>query len=481
MDKTSTYSNPLATRYASPEMSAVFSDRTKFTTWRRLWVELARAERELGLPITEEQVREMEAHVDDLNLDVAREYEKKFRHDVMAHIHAFGDQCPSARPIIHLGATSAFVGDNTDLIQMRDGLMILERGLLNVMRNLRDFAIKHQSLPTLGFTHFQPAQLTTVGKRACLWMQDLVMDCDELAHVLSDVLRFRGVKGTTGTQASFLSLFDGDHEKVKRLDEMVSAAFGFEGRFFRITGQTYTRKIDSRVASFLSSVCQSLGKMSNDIRLLAHLKEVEEPFEKTQVGSSAMPYKRNPMRAERIASLARFVMSLESSPAFTVATQWFERTLDDSANKRLTIPQMFLATDAVLRIASNVTEGLVVYPAVIRKHIDEELPFIASEDIMMRAVKKGGDRQEVHEEIRRLAHEAGYRVKTEGVPNDLLDRIRKSDIFHLDEAELSDVMRPERYIGRAAEQVDEFIEAEVDPLLKGKENLLKNFVSRLTI
>ncbi len=464
MDQTQTYSNPLASRYASPEMSAVFSDRTKFTTWRRLWVELARAEKELGLPVTEAQVREMEAHVDELNLDVAREYEKKFRHDVMAHIHAFGDQCPSARPIIHLGATSAFVGDNTDLIQMRDALDIIRCGLVNLIRNLRAFALEYRDLPTLGFTHFQPAQLTTVGKRACLWLQDMLMDYHELIHVRS-ALRFRGVKGTTGTQASFLSLFEGDHEKVKRLDTMVSRAFGFTDAFL-VTGQTYTRKVDARVGAFLSSVCQSLTKMSNDIRLLAHLKEIEEPFEKTQVGSSAMPYKRNPMRSERIASIARFVMSLESSPAFTEATQWFERTLDDSANKRLSIPQMFLGTDAVLRIAINVTSGLVVYPAVIRRRIEEELPFIASEDIMMRAVKKGGDRQELHEEIRRLAHEAGHRVKAEGAPNDLLERIRKSDVFRLDEAELGDIMRPELYIGRAPEQVDDFISAEVDPVLE---------------
>lgn len=468
MEKIDSYTNPLATRYASPEMSHIFSDRVKFSTWRKLWVALARSEKELGLPITEEQIREMEAHVDDLNLETAKDYEKKFRHDVMAHIHAFGDQCPSARPIIHLGATSAYVGDNTDLIQMRDALGIIRCDLVSLIRNLRTFALEYRSLPTLGFTHFQPAQLTTVGKRACLWLQDLVMDYHELLHVIT-VLRFRGVKGTTGTQASFLSLFEGDHERVRKLDDMVSRAFGFPNPFL-ITGQTYTRKIDSRVAAFLSSVCQSLAKMSNDVRLLAHLKEVEEPFEKSQVGSSAMPYKRNPMRAERIASLARFVMSLESSPAFTEATQWFERTLDDSANKRLSIPQIFLATDAVLRIAINVTSGLVVYPAVIRRHIDEELPFIASEDIMMQAVKKGGDRQELHEEIRRLAQEAGTRVKTEGADNDLIERIRQSDKFQLDETEIQDVLDPSRYVGRAPEQVDEFISAEVDPILEAEKD-----------
>jgi adenylosuccinate lyase len=468
MEKTDSYSNPLAGRYASSEMSRLFSDHTKFTTWRRLWIELARAEQELGLPVTDEQIREMEAQADNLNLEVAKEYEKKFRHDVMAHIHAFGDQCPGARPIIHLGATSAFVGDNTDLIQMRDGLGIIRCGLVNVIRNLKSFALEYRKLPTLGFTHFQPAQLTTVGKRACLWLQDLLLDYHELVHVMG-VLRFRGVKGTTGTQASFLSLFEGDHEKVRRLDDMVSRAFGFPNAFL-VTGQTYTRKVDSRVAAFLSSVCQSLTKMSNDIRLLAHLKEVEEPFEKTQIGSSAMPYKRNPMRSERIASLARFVISLESSPAFTEATQWFERTLDDSANKRLSIPQMFLGTDAVLRIAINVTSGLVVYPAVIRRHIEEELPFIASEDILMRSVKKGGDRQELHEEIRRLAQEAGYRVKAEGANNDLLERIRKSGRFPLDETELREVMEPEKYVGRAPEQVEDFIAAEVNPVLEAEKD-----------
>ncbi|MHB9028020.1 MAG: adenylosuccinate lyase [Candidatus Latescibacterota bacterium] len=468
MERIDSYSNPLASRYASPGMSRIFSDQTKFTTWRRLWIELARAQKELGLPITDEQIREMEAHADDLNLEVAKEYERKFRHDVMAHIHAFGDQCQDARPIIHLGATSAYVGDNTDLIQMREGLSIIRGDLVNVIRNLKSFALEYRKLPTLGFTHFQPAQLTTVGKRACLWLQDLLMDYHELAHVLS-VLRFRGVKGTTGTQASFLSLFDGDHDKVRKLDDMVSRAFGFPNAFL-ITGQTYTRKVDSRVAAFLSSVCQSLAKMSNDIRLLAHLKEVEEPFEKTQIGSSAMPYKRNPMRSERIASLARFVMSLESSPAFTEAAQWFERTLDDSANKRLSIPQMFLGADAVLRIAINITSGLVVYPAVICRHIAEELPFIASEDILMRSVKKGGDRQELHEEIRRLAQEAGHRVKAEGADNDLIERIRKSGRFPLDEAELRDVMEPEKYVGRAPEQVEDFIAAEVDPVLEAEKD-----------
>lgn len=468
MEKIDTYTNPLSTRYASPEMSAIFSDRVKFTTWRRLWVELARAEKDLGLPITDEQIREMESHVDDLNLDAAEAYEKKFRHDVMAHIHAFGDQCPSARPIIHLGATSAYVGDNTDLIQMRDGLQVIKCGVVNALRNLKKFALEHRSLPTLGFTHFQPAQLTTVGKRAALWMQDLAMDYHDLRYVLS-TLRFRGVKGTTGTQASFLSLFDGDHEKVKKLDAMVSGAFGFPNAFI-ITGQTYTRKVDARVASFLAGVCQSLAKMSNDLRLLAHLKEIEEPFEKSQVGSSAMPYKRNPMRSERIASLARFVQSLESSPSFTASSQWFERTLDDSANKRLSIPQMFLAADAVLRLAINISAGLVVYPAVIRRRILEELPFIASENILMQAVKKGGDRQALHEALRRMAQEAGWKVKTEGADNDLIHRIRESGLFDLDPEELNRLMDPALYVGRAPEQVEEFITSEVDPVLEEERN-----------
>jgi len=466
-----TYSNPLVTRYASPEMSAVFSDRKKFTTWRRLWCELARAEKALGLPITDEQIKEMESHVDDIDFELAGEYEKRFRHDVMAHIHAFGDRCPNARPIIHLGATSAFVGDNTDIIQMRDALLLIRKKLLGLMNNLRKFALYYRNLPALGFTHFQPAQLTTVGKRAALWLQDFVIDFHDLEHLLS-TLRFRGIKGTTGTQASFLSLFDGDHEKVKKLDEMVGRAFGFP-KTFRVTGQTYTRKLDARVASFLSGVCQSASKMSYDIRLLAHLKEVEEPFESTQVGSSAMPYKRNPMRSERMSSIARFVISLESSPAVTASTQWFERTLDDSANKRLSIPQMFLGTDAVLRLAINVTSGLVVYPEVIRRRIMAELPFIASENILMQAVKKGGDRQTLHEELRRLAQEAGRKVKEEGKDNDLLERIARSEFFQLTGEDLENLMEPGLYVGRASEQVEEFIAAEVDPILETERDNLE--------
>lgn len=463
-DYSDTYSNPLVERYASPEMSAVFSDRTKFTTWRRLWCELARAEMALGLPVTQQQVSEMDAHVDDLDFEAAAEYEKKFRHDVMAHVHAFGDKCPSARPIIHLGATSAFVGDNTDIIQLRDALVLLKKKLVGVIANLRAFAHEYRRTPTLGFTHFQPAQLTTVGKRAALWLQDFVIDYHDIEYVLS-TLRFRGVKGTTGTQASFLSLFDGDHDKVKRLDRMVTEAFGFDSAF-TITGQTSTRKLDSRVAALLSGICQSASKMSQDIRLLAHLKEIEEPFESSQIGSSAMPYKRNPMRSERMTSISRFVISLESSPAFTVATQWFERTLDDSANKRLSIPQMFLGADSVLRLAINITSGLVVYPEVIRRHIIEELPFIASENILMEAVKRGGDRQELHEEIRRLAQEAGAQVKQYGLSNDLVARIAESELFDLSQSDLERLMEPSLYIGRAPEQVDEFIAEEVDPILE---------------
>jgi adenylosuccinate lyase len=464
-----TYNNPLATRYGSKEMNYVFSSQKKFTTWRKLWVELARAEMELGLPVTREQIDELESHVDDLNLDVAAVYEKKFRHDVMANIHAYGDQCPLAKPIIHLGATSAFVGDNTDLIQIRDALHIVKARLINTIRNLRTFALEYKDLPTLGFTHFQPAQLTTVGKRAALWLQDFILDYYEIEHVISS-LRFRGVKGTTGTQASFLSLFDDDHEKVKQLDDKLCDAFGF-GAKFMVTGQTYTRKVDSFSAAVLSGICQSISKMSNDIRLLAHLKEVEEPFEKSQVGSSAMAYKRNPMRSERMNSIARFVISMESSPAFTEATQWFERTLDDSANKRLSIPQMFLGTDSVLSIAINVTSGLVVYPQVIRKRIMSELPFIASENIIMEGVKKGGDRQALHEEVRTISHEASRKVKADGAENDFLEQIEKSDLFGLSTEELSNIMEPSLYIGRAPEQVVEFIAAEVDPILAKEKDI----------
>jgi len=465
------YKNPLISRYASPEMSAVFSDRVKFTTWRKLWLELARAEKELGLPVTDEQIREMAAHIEDIDFGAAAAYEKKFRHDVMAHIHAFGDVCPNARPVIHLGATSAFVGDNTDLIQMREALWILGKKLLGAIANLKVFALQYKDLPALGFTHFQPAQLTTVGKRATLWLQDFIIDYRDLEYLVS-TLRFRGVKGTTGTQASFLKLFESDHAKVKKLDEMVSRAFGFE-KTFGVTGQTYTRKTDARVAAFLSGVCQSASKMSHDIRLLSHLKEVEEPYESTQVGSSAMPYKRNPMRSERMGSIARFVVSLESSPAVTASTQWMERTLDDSANKRLALPQMFLGADAVLRLAINVSSGLVVHPAVIEKHIREELPFIASENILMEAVKKGGDRQTLHEDIRRLAREAGNCVKQEGLPNDLIDRITASEQFDLSREELEILMVSEQYIGRAPEQVEEFIASEVDPILERERDSLE--------
>ena len=464
-----TYSNPLVSRYSSPEMSGIFSDRKKFTTWRRLWVELARAEKSLGLDITDSQITELESHVNDIDFDAAAGYEKELRHDVMAHIHAYGDVCPTSRPIIHLGATSAFVGDNTDLIQMREGLLLLQRKLLALIANLRSFALEYRDLPTLGFTHFQPAQLTTVGKRASLWLQDFVIDYNDLCHLI-ETLPFRGVKGTTGTQASFLALFDGEAEKVKKLDKLITKAFGFD-RSISVTGQTYTRKMDSRIAAVLSGIAQSASKFATDIRLLAHLKEIEEPFGSSQVGSSAMPYKRNPMRTERICSLARFVISLESSLALTVSTQWFERTLDDSANKRLSIPQMFLGIDAVLRIAINVTDGLVVYPNVIHRRIMEELPFIASENILMEAVKQGGDRQTLHEEIRRLAQEAGSRVKNDGEKNDLLDRISASSAFNLSRDDLNRLMDPGLFTGRAAEQVLEFIAEEVDPILRAERDV----------
>jgi adenylosuccinate lyase len=463
-NKHDVYSNPLITRYASEEMSRIFSDTTKYTTWRKLWYELAKAQKTLGLTISNEQLQEMETHIHDLNIEKAEEYEKQMKHDVMAHIHAYGEQCPSAKSIIHLGATSAYVNDNTDLIQMRDGLINLKNKVVNVIRNLKLFAIDYKSFPTLGFTHFQPAQLTTIGKRASLWLQDFVIDYHDITYVLSS-LRFRGVKGTTGTQASFLSLFDGNHDKVKKLDDMVSKAFGFSGSFI-VTGQTYTRKQDVRIASCMSGVCQSATKMSNDFRLLAHLKEIEEPFGSSQVGSSAMPYKRNPIFSERMASLARFVMSLESSPVITQSSQWFERTLDDSANKRLSLPQMFLGTDAVLRILLFVTSGIVVYPQVIRKHIDEELPFIASENILMQGVKRGGDRQVLHEELRRLSQEVGMQIKCDGARNDLIEKIKESKLFNLTDHDIAHIIDPQHYIGRAPQQVEDFIATEVDPILQ---------------
>lgn len=457
------YQNPLVERYCSDEMSEIFSPDFKFRTWRSLWISLARAQRALGLPIEEAQIAEMEAHRDQINYAEARAREKQTRHDVMSHVHAYGLQCPSAKGIIHLGATSAYVGDNTDLIQIRAGLRLVGRRLRAVIRALAKFGATHHDLPTLGFTHFQPAQLTTVGKRACLWIQDLVQDHDDLEHQLK-ALRFRGVKGTTGTQASFLSLFEGNHDKVAELDRLVTQALGFEGSY--ITGQTYPRKVDARVTAVLSGIAQSVSKFANDLRLLAHLKEVEEPFETHQIGSSAMAYKRNPMRAERMTALARYVMTSAQSPAFTAATQWFERTLDDSANKRIAVPECFLAVDAILLIYLNVARGMVVYPRMIERRIGAELPFMMTENILMEAVKNGGDRQALHERIRILALEAGKRVKVDGLDNDLLDRIANDPVFNLERSLLDKLAQSFRYIGRSATQVTEYLESEIQPLLR---------------
>ena len=457
------YVNPLSERYASREMLRLFSPQYKFSAWRRLWCALAECEKELGLPITDGQLAEMRANIDNIDFDAAREFEKQTRHDVMAHIKAFGAACPSAMPIIHLGATSAFVGDNTDLIQTREGCRILLGRLARLIAALKKFALDNAETATLGFTHFQAAQLTTVGKRACLWLYDLLMDFEELQRFES-TLKFRGVKGTTGTQASFLSLFDGSHEKVKALDKNVAKKMGFDS-VFPVTGQTYTRKIDAQAAAILSGLAQSLHKFANDIRLLQHLKEIEEPFESGQVGSSAMAYKRNPMRSERLTALCRFLMSNALSPAMTAAEQWFERTLDDSANKRIAVPQSFLAADAALIIAANVCGGLVIYPKVIAKHIDEELPFMATENIIMEAVKRGGDRQELHERIRVHSMEAGKRVKADGRENDLLKRIAEDPVFGMTAEDLSKILDVKQFTGRAPEQVREFVEEYVDPII----------------
>ena len=461
------YSNPLLERYASSEMSYVFSPDFKFSTWRKLWIALAECEMALGLPITPEQIAEMKEHVSGIDYETARAFEAKTRHDVMAHILAFGEACPLAKPIIHLGATSAFVGDNTDLIQMKEASLVLLKRLTSVMAALRDFALVHKDLATLGYTHFQPAQLTTVGKRACLWLLELSMDFSALDSFAA-TLPFLGAKGTTGTQASFLSLFDGSSEKVKRLDVMIGKKMGFD-TIVPVSGQTYSRKIDAQAASILSAIAQSLHKFANDIRLLQHLREIEEPFESTQVGSSAMAYKRNPMRSERLTSLARYIMSLSSSPAMTAAEQWFERTLDDSANKRLSVPEAFLAADASLILALNICEGLVVYPSIISKHVNEELPFMATENILMEAVKKGGDRQQLHERIRVYSMEAVRGIKTAGKENDLLQRIASDPAFHLNQADLDTLLTASDFIGRAPEQVGEFIKDHIDVLLeKGK-------------
>ncbi|MBA3709676.1 MAG: adenylosuccinate lyase [Planctomycetes bacterium] len=460
---TDRYESPLASRYASPEMSALFSDDRKFQTWRRLWIELARAERKLGLAIGEDQIHEMEAHVTDIDYAMAKREEKKRRHDVMAHVHTFAAVAPSAAPIIHLGATSCYVTDNTDLIVMREGLTLLAVKLARVIDRLSAFAGKHRALPTLGFTHFQAAQLTTVGKRACLWLQDLLIDLRSLQRACGD-LRFRGVKGTTGTQASFLALFDGDHGKVEELDRMVTSAFGFPSAFI-VTGQTYTRKVDADIVAVLASLGASVHKMGTDLRLLAHLKEIEEPFEADQIGSSAMAYKRNPMRAERACALGRHLMALVADAHHTHAVQWMERTLDDSAARRVFIPEAFLAADAALGILQNICEGLVVYPQVIARRIRDELPFMATENIIMAMVAAGGSRQDCHERVRVLSHEAGARVKQEGLDNDLIARVRADAYFTPIHARLDAIMDPATFIGRAPQQVDRFLAEEVRPAL----------------
>ena len=467
---TDRYQSPLSERYASKEMQYIFSPDMKFRTWRKLWIALAETEKELGLDITEEQIAELKAHAEDINYDVAREREKQVRHDVMSHVYAYGVQCPKAKGIIHLGATSCYVGDNTDIIVMTEALRLVKKKLVNVIAELADFAEKYKAQPTLAFTHFQPAQPTTVGKRATLWMQEFYLDLEDLNYVLSN-MKLLGSKGTTGTQASFLELFDGDQEKIDKIDPMIAEKMGFK-ECFPVSGQTYSRKVDTRVANVLAGIAASAHKMSNDIRLLQHLKEVEEPFEKSQIGSSAMAYKRNPMRSERIASLSRYVMIDALNPAITSATQWFERTLDDSANKRLSIPEGFLAVDGILDLCLNVVDGLVVYPKVIEKRLMSELPFMATENIMMDAVKMGGDRQELHEKIRTLSMEAGKNVKVEGKENNLLELIAADPAFNMTLEDLQKTMEPERYVGRSKEQVENFLKNVIGPVLLENKELL---------
>ena len=476
MQNTDRYQSPLSERYASKEMQYIFSPDMKFRTWRKLWIALAETEKELGLSqngvpvITDEQIDELKAHAEDIDYEVAKEREKKVRHDVMSHVYAYGQQCPKAAGIIHLGATSCYVGDNTDIIVMTEALRLVKKKLINVMKVLSDFAEEYKGLPTLAFTHFQPAQPTTVGKRACLWLQEFLLDYEELEFVLSN-MKLLGSKGTTGTQASFLELFNGEQETIDKIDPMIAKKMGFEA-CYPVSGQTYSRKIDTRVLNVLSGIAASAHKMSNDIRLLQHLKEIEEPFEKNQIGSSAMAYKRNPMRSERIASLARFVMVDALNPAITSATQWFERTLDDSANKRLSIPEGFLAVDGILDLCLNVVDGLVVYPKVIEKRLMSELPFMATENIMMDAVKKGGNRQELHERIRELSMEAGRSVKAEGKENNLLELIAADPEFNMSIEELQKTMEPSKYVGRSKEQVEAFLSNCVQPILEENSELL---------
>ena len=467
---TDRYTSPLSERYASKEMQYIFSQDMKFRTWRRLWIALAETEKELGLNITQEQIDELKAHADDINYDVAKAREKEVRHDVMSHVYAYGVQCPKAKGIIHLGATSCYVGDNTDIIVMTEALKLVQKKLVNVIAELSKFADKYKDQPTLAFTHFQPAQPTTVGKRATLWTQEFMMDLEDLEYVLGTI-KLLGSKGTTGTQASFLELFEGDQETIDKIDPMIAAKMGFK-ECYPVSGQTYSRKVDTRVVNVLAGIAASAHKMSNDIRLLQHLKEVEEPFEKSQIGSSAMAYKRNPMRSERIASLSRYVMVDALNPAITSATQWFERTLDDSANKRLSIPEGFLAIDGILDLCLNVVDGLVVYPKVIEKHMMAELPFMATENIMMDAVKAGGDRQELHERIRELSMEAGKTVKVEGKDNNLLELIAADPAFNLSLEDLQRSMDPKKYIGRAKEQTERFVNTVVQPILDSNKELL---------
>ena len=473
---TDRYSSPLSERYASKEMQYIFSQDMKFSTWRKLWIALAQTEMELGLSengkpvITQEQIDEMKEHVYDINYDVAKEREKLVRHDVMSHVYAFGQQCPKAAGIIHLGATSCYVGDNTDVIVMTEAMKLVRKKLLNVINELSKFAMEYKDLPTLAFTHFQPAQPTTVGKRATLWLQELMLDLSDLDYMIGQQ-KLLGCKGTTGTQASFLELFNGDHEKVRQIDKKIAEKMGFEA-CYPVSGQTYSRKVDTRVVNVLAGIAASAHKFSNDIRLLQHLKEVEEPFEKTQIGSSAMAYKRNPMRSERIASLSRYVMIDALNPAITSATQWFERTLDDSANKRLSVPEGFLAIDGILDLCLNVVDGLVVYPKVIEKRLMSELPFMATENIMMDAVKAGGDRQELHERIRELSMEAGKNVKEKGLDNNLLELIASDDAFNLSLEDLQKTMDPSKYVGRSKEQVEAFLKNVIRPILDENKELL---------
>lgn len=464
------YTSPLTGRYASKEMQYIFSQDNKFRTWRKLWIALAETEHELGLNITKEQIDELKAHQDEINYEVAEAREKEVRHDVMSHVYAYGVQCPNAKGIIHLGATSCYVGDNTDIIIMREGLELVHKKLVNVINELSKFAMKYKDMPTLAYTHFQPAQPTTVGKRATLWLNELVLDLEDLEYVL-DSLKLLGSKGTTGTQASFLELFDGDHAKCRQLDQMIAEKMGFTS-CYPVSGQTYSRKVDFRVLSVLAGIAQSAHKFTNDIRMLQHMKEVEEPFEKHQIGSSAMAYKRNPMRSERIASLADYVISDLMNPMLVSSTQWFERTLDDSANKRLSVPEGFLAIDGILDLYLNVVDGLVVYPKVIRKHLMAELPFMATENIMMDAVKAGGDRQELHEKIRQLSMQAGKTVKEEGKDNNLLELIAADPSFHLSLEDLEASMQPERYVGRAPKQTEEFITEVINPILEKNKEVL---------